>query len=122
VSRVLKAPEIALLALLEVVFGVLWAWLGAGEAPSVSVLGGGAAGAGAGRAGAGGAGWACAGSVDHAVYFRGLAAVQSDATQVVLELMDTRAATSDDPQTRARPLKDSPFNGFAFLLDATASS
>lgn len=58
-----------------------------------------------------------AGSVDHAVYFRGLAAVQSDATQVVLELMDTRAATSDDPQTRARPLKDSPFNGFAFLLD-----
>lgn len=42
VSRVLKAPEIALLALLEVVFGVLWAWLGAGEAPSVPVLGGGA--------------------------------------------------------------------------------
>ncbi|MBK9362419.1 MAG: DMT family transporter [Rubrivivax sp.] len=42
VSRVLKAPEISLLALLEVVFGVLWAWLGAGEAPSVPVLGGGA--------------------------------------------------------------------------------
>lgn len=42
VPRVLKAPEISLLALLEVVFGVLWAWLGAGEAPSVPVLGGGA--------------------------------------------------------------------------------
>jgi drug/metabolite transporter (DMT)-like permease len=42
VSRVLKAPEISLLGLLEVVFGVLWAWLGAGEAPSLPVLGGGA--------------------------------------------------------------------------------
>ena len=42
VSRVLKAPEISLLGLLEVVFGVLWAWLGAGEAPSVPVRGGGA--------------------------------------------------------------------------------
>jgi drug/metabolite transporter (DMT)-like permease len=42
VSRVLKAPEISLLALLEVVFGVMWAWLGAGEAPSLPVLGGGA--------------------------------------------------------------------------------
>jgi len=41
-ARVLKAPEISLLALLEVVFGVLWAWLGAGEKPSVPVLGGGA--------------------------------------------------------------------------------
>jgi drug/metabolite transporter (DMT)-like permease len=41
VARVLPAPEISLLALLEVVFGVLWAWLGAGEAPSASVLGGG---------------------------------------------------------------------------------
>jgi drug/metabolite transporter (DMT)-like permease len=41
-ARVLSAPEIALLGLLEVVFGVLWAWLGAGEAPSVAVLGGGA--------------------------------------------------------------------------------
>ena len=37
-----RVPEMSLLALLEVVFGVLWAWLGAGEAPSVSVLGGGA--------------------------------------------------------------------------------
>ncbi len=41
-ARVLGAPEIALLGLLEVVFGVLWAWLGAGESPSVAVLGGGA--------------------------------------------------------------------------------
>jgi drug/metabolite transporter (DMT)-like permease len=40
-SRVLKAPELSLLALLEVVFGVAWAWLGAGEQPSVAVLGGG---------------------------------------------------------------------------------
>jgi drug/metabolite transporter (DMT)-like permease len=42
VTRVLSAPEVSLLALLEVVFGVLWAWLGAGEAPSLPVLGGGA--------------------------------------------------------------------------------
>jgi drug/metabolite transporter (DMT)-like permease len=42
VARVLSAPEISLLGLLEVVFGVLWAWLGAGEAPSTAVLGGGA--------------------------------------------------------------------------------
>jgi drug/metabolite transporter (DMT)-like permease len=42
VARVLPAPELALLALLEVIFGVLWAWLGAGEAPSAAVLGGGA--------------------------------------------------------------------------------
>ena len=41
-SRVLSAPELALMALLEVVFGVAWAWLGAGEAPSAAVLGGGA--------------------------------------------------------------------------------
>jgi drug/metabolite transporter (DMT)-like permease len=41
-ARVLSGPEISLLALLEVVFGVLWAWLGAGEAPSLAVLGGGA--------------------------------------------------------------------------------
>lgn len=42
VAQVLKAPEVALLGLLEVVFGVLWAWLGAGESPSWPVLGGGA--------------------------------------------------------------------------------
>jgi drug/metabolite transporter (DMT)-like permease len=41
-ARVLSAPEAALLALLEVIFGVAWAWLGAGEAPGVAVLGGGA--------------------------------------------------------------------------------
>ena len=41
-ARVLSAPGIALLALLEVVFGVLWVWLGSDEAPSAAVLGGGA--------------------------------------------------------------------------------
>jgi drug/metabolite transporter (DMT)-like permease len=41
-ARVLPAPEISLLALLEVIFGTLWAWLGAGEQPSTAVLGGGA--------------------------------------------------------------------------------
>ena len=41
-SRVLPAPEISLLALLEVIFGVAWAWLGAGEIPRGSVLSGGA--------------------------------------------------------------------------------
>ncbi len=41
-TRVLPAPEVALLGLLEVVFGVLWAWWGAGEAPSSSALWGGA--------------------------------------------------------------------------------
>lgn len=40
-ARHLSAPEASLLALLEVIFGVLWAWLGAGEAPAVHVLGGG---------------------------------------------------------------------------------
>ena len=41
-SRVLRAPEIALLALLEVVLGPLWAWLGAGETPGNATLYGGA--------------------------------------------------------------------------------
>lgn len=41
-SRVLPAPEIALLALLEVLFGVAWVWLGAGERPVAAALGGGA--------------------------------------------------------------------------------
>ncbi|MBL8393465.1 MAG: DMT family transporter [Candidatus Accumulibacter sp.] len=41
-SRELAAPEIALLGLLEVVFGVTWAWLGAGERPADSTLIGGA--------------------------------------------------------------------------------
>ncbi|HEY6135618.1 MAG TPA: DMT family transporter [Rubrivivax sp.] len=39
--RALSAPEASLLSLLEVVFGVAWAWLGAGESPSLAVLGGG---------------------------------------------------------------------------------
>ncbi len=41
-SRHLPAPEIALLGLLEVIFGVTWAWLGAGETPSSGALTGGA--------------------------------------------------------------------------------
>ena len=41
-ARVLKAPEIALLALLEVIFGIVLAWLGADEIPSQTVLAGGA--------------------------------------------------------------------------------
>lgn len=41
-TRVLPAPEVALLGLLEVIFGVLWAWWGAGEVPSSSALLGGA--------------------------------------------------------------------------------
>jgi drug/metabolite transporter (DMT)-like permease len=40
-ARVLKAPEVALLALLEVVFGIALAWVGAGEEPEASVLIGG---------------------------------------------------------------------------------
>lgn len=42
VARTLPAPEISLLGLLEVLFGVAWAWLGANETPTVAVLGGGA--------------------------------------------------------------------------------
>lgn len=41
-ATVLKAPEVSLLALLEVIFGILLAWLGAGEAPGANVLTGGA--------------------------------------------------------------------------------
>jgi drug/metabolite transporter (DMT)-like permease len=40
-ARALSAPEASLLALLEVLLGVLWAWLGAGEAPSAAAIGGG---------------------------------------------------------------------------------
>ena len=40
-ASVLKAPEVALLALLEVIFGILLAWFGAGEIPGSSVLTGG---------------------------------------------------------------------------------
>jgi drug/metabolite transporter (DMT)-like permease len=41
-SRHLLAPELALLGLLEVVLGPLWAWLGAGEVPARTTLLGGA--------------------------------------------------------------------------------
>ncbi len=41
-SRVLSAPELSLLGLLEVIFGVLWAWWFAGEAPGSTALTGGA--------------------------------------------------------------------------------
>jgi drug/metabolite transporter (DMT)-like permease len=41
-SRGLSAPEISLLALLEVLLGPLWAWLGAGEVPAQETLIGGA--------------------------------------------------------------------------------
>ena len=42
VAKVLSAPEVSLLGLLEVIFGVLWAWWGAGEAPGPQALAGGA--------------------------------------------------------------------------------
>jgi len=41
-TRVLAAAEISLLGLLEVVFGVTWAWLGAGEMPTTNTVIGGA--------------------------------------------------------------------------------
>lgn len=41
-ARILKAPEVSLLALLEIVFGIALAWWGANEAPQSSVLWGGA--------------------------------------------------------------------------------
>lgn len=41
-ARVLKAPEVSLLGLLEVIFGILLAWLGANEVPGPQVLIGGA--------------------------------------------------------------------------------
>ncbi len=37
----LQPAEVGLLGLLEVVFGIAWAWLGAGEVPSRATLGGG---------------------------------------------------------------------------------
>jgi drug/metabolite transporter (DMT)-like permease len=40
-ARVLKAPEVSLLGLLEVVFGILLAWVGANEVPGPNVLAGG---------------------------------------------------------------------------------
>lgn len=41
-SKSLSAPEISLLALLEVLLGPIWAWLGAGEVPAQATLSGGA--------------------------------------------------------------------------------
>ena len=41
-ARILKAPEVSLLGLLEVIFGILLAWVGAGEVPGANVLTGGA--------------------------------------------------------------------------------
>jgi drug/metabolite transporter (DMT)-like permease len=41
-TRELPSAEISLLGLLEVIFGVLWAWIGAGEQPGSSALVGGA--------------------------------------------------------------------------------
>lgn len=41
-ARVLRAPEISLLAQLEILFGILLVWLGAGEKPGIAVLQGGA--------------------------------------------------------------------------------
>ena len=40
-ARALKAPEVSLLALLEVIFGIVWAWLWANETPGPEVLLGG---------------------------------------------------------------------------------
>lgn len=40
-ARVLSAPEIALLGLLEVIFGIVLVWVGAGERPAPAVLMGG---------------------------------------------------------------------------------
>ena len=40
-ARVLKAPEVSLLALLEIIFGIALAWAGAGEVPAPQVLTGG---------------------------------------------------------------------------------
>ena len=40
-ARALPAPEISLLALLEIVFGIAWVWLGTSERPSAQVLMGG---------------------------------------------------------------------------------
>jgi len=40
-TKVLKAPEVALLGLLEVIFGILLAWVGAGEVPGHDVFVGG---------------------------------------------------------------------------------
>jgi drug/metabolite transporter (DMT)-like permease len=40
-ARVLKGAEVALIALLEIVLGITWAWIFIGEVPSHQVLTGG---------------------------------------------------------------------------------
>jgi drug/metabolite transporter (DMT)-like permease len=40
-GKVLRAPEAALLGLLEIVFGVAWTWISGSEAPTLPVVGGG---------------------------------------------------------------------------------
>jgi hypothetical protein len=40
-ARALSAPEVSLLALLEIIFGVAWPWLSGHGAPAMHVLGGG---------------------------------------------------------------------------------
>lgn len=58
-----------------------------------------------------------AGNVDYAVYFDRLRADGTSTAQLTIELMDTRAATSNVAATAAAPLKDSPYNGFSFVLN-----
>ena len=41
-ARVLEAPEVSLLALLEIIFGIALAWVGANEVPGANTLAGGA--------------------------------------------------------------------------------
>ncbi|MEY8689157.1 MAG: DMT family transporter [Leptothrix sp. (in: b-proteobacteria)] len=61
-GKVLKAPEAALLGLLEILFGVTWTWLGTTESPTPAVLGGGALVIGALAANEGWALWGARGS------------------------------------------------------------
>ena len=41
-AQVLSGPVLALLGQLELLLGVLWSWLGAGEVPSTAAVAGGA--------------------------------------------------------------------------------
>lgn len=49
--------------------------------------------------------------------FDTLASQVRSSSILLLELMDTRAATSADPQIAARPLRDSPYDGIAFRVN-----
>jgi hypothetical protein len=51
------------------------------------------------------------------VWFDALRDQGRNETSVVLELMDTRSATSSDPALAALPLKHLPFNGFSFKVN-----